>query len=209
MNITRSVHEKWKQLSAEHAEFRSGYSVFYSPLSMNPKLMVIGFNPGGGSESFDAASAQEIPTKHDYFVYDYPLARKMKKIFTDINKLDLLESSVKTNLVFFRTRSMDDWSKIDPRLRKDLERFCLDKNLEIIRYLQPEIILAEGIETYLTIKRALSISEEDVTDSKGRSLIIKAKTNSPRLLGIIHPSGAHVSNEDWSLIRERLLSELR
>jgi hypothetical protein len=207
-NLVSDVHNQWKSLQEKHGCFSSGYSVFYSPVSSNPALMVIGFNPGGGADSFDETKANQIPQEHDYFVHDYALAKKMRDLFSSIGKSDLLKNSVKTNLIFFRTKSQDDWNAVEPVVRKQIEMYCRDKVLEMIEVMKPRLILSEGIETYLTLKRALGIQEDEALESQGRSLFLKAKSSSLKLLGIIHPSGARVSNDDWSLIRSRLLVEL-
>ena len=204
----REVHENWLGLVQRSPCYKSGYSVFYSPVVMHPGLMVIGYNPGGGSDSFDPTREQQLSTKHDYFVSDYPLARRMRRLFESIGKTSLLASSVKTNMIFFRTRNVDEWNSIELRIRKDLRRFCLEKNIELIRIIQPSVVLTEGIDTYSILKQELRITGDDVLRFKGRSLFIKNHSSSPKLLGMIHPSGARVSNDEWKLIQERLILEL-
>jgi hypothetical protein len=204
-NFIREVHLKWESFKGTNPLFDSGFSVFYSPLKISPKIMLIGFNPGGGPESFDLKNALTIPTKHDYFAEDYPLAKKMRAIFKNMNQEELLADSVKLNLIFFRTTDMEQWNQLEPLVRKDIEAFCIQKGKEAILHLKPKVILAEGIQTYLQLKRALDVKADDrIFESKGRSLFIENKFNETKLLGIIHPSGARVSNEEWVLITDNL-----
>lgn len=204
-NFVHDVYLKWESLKGTNTLFDSGFSVFYSPIKVCPKIMLIGFNPGGGPESFDLKKAISIPTEHDYFAEDYPLAKKMRTIFKNMNQEALLEDSVKLNLIFFRTTDMEQWNQLEPLVRKDIEAFCIKKVKEAILHLKPKVILAEGIQTYLQLKRALSIKAADkVFESKGRSLFIENKFDEIKLLGIIHPSGARVSNEEWALITDNL-----
>lgn len=204
-NLVREVEQVWRQ----HPFLTAGYSVFYSPVQMNPKLMVIGFNPGGGTDSFDPKQALKIPEKHEYFSEDYPLARRMRSTFESIEKLDLLENSVKTNLIFFRTRNVEEWETVEPVIRKQLERFSMGKVVEIISTLKPKTLIAEGIETYTYLKRLLSLGDkEESMQSQGRSLFIANDNMSPRLLGIIHPTGARVNNSEWDKIRDALKTHL-
>ena len=210
LKLFKDVHDKWLSVEASSPFFESGYRVFYSPIRMNPKLMVIGYNPGGGAESFDPDDARNIPSEHDYYRDDYTLARKMRSIFQRMELESLLKESVKLNLMFFRSNNMSQWNQLSPLVRKDIEKFCTNKTVEIIKILQPKTILAEGIETYLQLKRALGLNSEDKSiESKGRSLFIENENSTLRLLGIIHPSGARVSTNEWQLITENLSRKLR
>ncbi len=210
LKVLKDVHEKWLSVEASSPFFESGYRVFYSPIRLKPKLMVIGYNPGGGAESFDPDDARIIPTEHDYYLDDYTLARKMRSLFQRMELEPLLKESVKLNLMFFRSNNMSQWNQLSPLVRKDIEKFCTNQTVEIIKTLQPKIILAEGIETYLQLKRALRLSSEDKScESKGRSLFIENENTDVRLLGIIHPSGARVSTDEWQVITQTLSSRLR
>ncbi len=102
-NLLRETYEKWNSLEGKYEFWKSGFAVFYSPVYENPDLMVIGYNPGGNENDFNEKEALVIPAEHDYFKWKYSLAKKMKDIFSKINKTELLRMSVKLNLIFFRS----------------------------------------------------------------------------------------------------------
>ncbi len=187
----------------------AGYAVFYSPVTFNPDLMIVGFNPGGNSSSFVREKAMKLPDQHEYIQEDYLIAKKMRALFENIGKLNVLKASVKTNLIFFRSPSAQAWAHVDPTARLELEEFCGTKIKEMVTKLKPKVILAEGIETYERLKVLFcpSITEEAVV-SKKRRVFISAKSSECTLLGIIHPTGSRISSSDWELIRDNLKRSL-
>lgn len=42
--LTEEVYQAWK---SEYSFWKLGFALFYSPVHMNPKIMIIGRNPGG------------------------------------------------------------------------------------------------------------------------------------------------------------------
>ena len=202
--LTHDVRSKWEDLRKQSSAFEAGYAVFYSPVKLKPELMIIGYNPGGGVADFDLEKSMEVPRTHDYLA-GYRLAKKMRSLFDEIGKPDLLTSSVKMNLIFFRSASAAEWSQIAPGVREDAESFCFGKVTETIETLQPKRILAEGIKTYSHLRRLLSMSgQEESILSNGRSLVRTCSSSKVELIGIIHPTGSRISRDDWSLIQENV-----
>jgi hypothetical protein len=204
--LTAEVDKIW----GEHSSLKDGYAVFYSPVIKDPKLLIVGFNPGGDSSSFNQQRACQVPEHHEYLTEGYAIAKKMRLLFEAIEESNALEHSVKTNLLFFRSPSFSHWQKIESQTRRKLEQFCASKVKEMVAVLQPRFILAEGIKTYNHLRNLLSFeSEERVIKSKNRTLVVSTKRADLVLLGIIHPTGARISNVEWEVIRAELKKCLR
>lgn len=209
IDLINDVDMFWQQ----HAQLTSGYSVFYSPVTMNPDLMIFGLQPGGGPESFSRDLAKTLPSKHNYISEDYPLAKKMKQLFERIDMQHILEHSVKTNLNFFRARSIAEWREFDRSLRLSVANFCDQKVSEMISSLKPKRILCEGISTYEAIKRIASedyTEEVRVENDKGKTIFIRCVADGILTMGIPHPTGSRgLSGEDWEKVQVELVSAIR
>lgn len=204
--LTADVDKIWR----EHPFLKDGYAVFYSPVIKEPELLIVGFNPGGDSSSFDQQRARQVPEQHEYLNESYAIAKKMRSMFESIEELPVLERSVKTNLLFFRSPSIVHWNKIDSLSRSKLETYCASKVKEMAAVLRPKFILAEGIKTYTHLRTLLEFkSEERFIKSKNRTLFVSTRNADSYLLGIIHPTGARISRAEWDMIRTELKKCLR
>ena len=106
---------------------------------------------------------------------------------------------------------MAEWKETDSQIRKELESFCRDKVMEIINTLKPRIIIAEGVgETYPKLKELLSNpqDEKEVKGINDRNIYMSCDSDHCKLIGIIHVSGARVSNDELNLIGKSLLDDL-
>ncbi|MGA1861628.1 hypothetical protein OWM07_01900 [Deferribacter thermophilus] len=207
-DLLNEVKKVWEETENNHLK-NNGFAVFYSKVRKNPELMIIGYNPGGGDKDFNIEDVFNLDKEHEYIKYSgkynknekYKTAEVMYKLFEEIRKLELLEKSVKLNLIFFRSKSEKEWQSLDKNSRILLEQFCFDKIKEIIDFLNPKTILLEGIKTFdLFISEILSkrygvtkqkiISFYAYSDKSHRRRCIFAKTefNNKKIIGIIHPS---------------------
>lgn len=205
--LTAEVDRTWQ----EHSGLKAGYAVFYSPVRLNPDVLIVGLNPGGDENSFDRASAIKIPSSHEYLTADYPMAVKVRKLFEDIGYRSALESSVKLNLLFFRTRNIQDWRKIEPAVRDPLEKFCKTKVVEIVRTLRPRIVMAEGIEVYTALKSLLIPEDpEPVMNESRKKMFLITPAREFSLIGVPHPTGSFgLSAADWTIIKSNLAAALK
>ena len=177
-----------------------GFSIFYSPVCMNPKILVIGDNSGGKEKD----KQKELPAEHDYFKYCYPIAKTMReKIFKGEPLNTALRNSVKINRVFFRTRDLEEFNSISNST--ELEAHCFDIVQQIIGKLQPRLIFAESFGTFKKLS-----SEKDVLLKKPeneKELLLEGKYKEIKVLGINHPSTASfhkVNDEDWESVNKKL-----
>ena len=66
--LTRQVFSQWK---TNHARWKQGFKLFYSPIKKNPKLLILSYNPGGDKNSFKKELEQyengnfSLPKNHE------------------------------------------------------------------------------------------------------------------------------------------------
>jgi hypothetical protein len=191
----------------------AGFAVLYSPVPANCKLLILGGNPGGGSESFDAHRAAQVPISHDYFAYNYPLAVKMRRLFQEAGKLKLLRESLKTNVNFFRSRSAEEWSRLPAALQRELEAFSLSRLSELVSRTRPTCILTEGFQAFDIAADAFGFGRDGQsllleTASGQRLYAVRANNRGQRIIGMRHPTGARTSRTDEERVIHRLATDL-
>lgn len=221
-SIINQVHAKWLSLKQfEHAEelkycWRNGFAVFYSPVTVEPDLMILGFNPGGGPDDFNEAEACELPIEHDYLKRNYVLAKRMREELF-VGNQSLLRESVKANLIPFRTSNKSEWYRIQKRLRAELEEFSRGVCREVVKTIKPRMILLEGVQTFDLFCRWFA---EDIVPLqspfghqvvRGRRIYCDAKMRyGPKVVGVVHLSGARPrpGAQDIEYIQDRLQREM-
>jgi hypothetical protein len=213
IEIMKEVDQEWFKF---RDKLKKGYAVFYSPPRINPELMIIGFNPGGDEKAFNRCRENKFPQGHEYLKENYPMAKKMKELFKNMGTLELLQNSVKLNLIFFRSKATDEWKAIEKTTRNHLEEFCLNKVEYIIMKLEPKFILAEGILTYRILKNRIFSGKDYIEENpfgESKNLLLTTKFNDPdiRLIGIRHPTGKWTkpSKEEWDKIGNYLLNLIK
>lgn len=212
LTITRDVYDFWLTLSKQNTLIeKNGFSVFYSPLIFRPKYLFIGINPGGkykeNEKSFNPGDIiYEIPKKHDYISESYDLANAMKSLFSN----DEIRNSVKFNFYYFRSSSANELYSF--KEFKQIYKYCSDKTLKILEYLQPENIITEGLSIYDSLKTLMkfdsnSIVLKDPKLNKFRLIEISTKEYQ-KLIGLIHPSGSRTRNR-FNENKQIIIDELR
>ncbi|VVB61529.1 Uncharacterised protein [uncultured archaeon] len=201
--IVERVYTRWKDKYAESC--KSGFKVFYSPVRQNPQIMIIGYNPGGLENSFMSYKEKlergdfSVPIKHEYLIKDYRLAKKMRNFFD--KKEQLLEESIKINLIFFRSKNIREWKKIEKSKRIEIEGFCFDLVKEIIMQSKPKMILIEGISTYKKLRKILGFEGSSVV-TNGSQRCYVTEWMGIKLFAMPHPTGSRIKQHDWEEIKE-------
>lgn len=195
--IEKFNHEWCKKVSV-------GYTIFYSPVYLNPDLMVIGDNPGGS----EINRQEKLPIEHEYFnkiIGDYPLAKIMReKIFYGEHLKNLLKNSIKLNRIFFKTKNLTEFKKLSNSLA--LENYCFEIVEQIIEKTNPKMIFAESFKTF----RILSPKVENVILKKsenGKALILEGCYKNIKVIGINHPSRASyhkINDNGWKMVNLKL-----
>lgn len=175
------------------------YAIFQSPVTINPILLIIGDNPGGNEK----IRQTKPPENHEYFTYDYTLAKKMKDLIFEGDKMNkILFESVKINRIFFKSRKLADFKRLKNHIV--LEKYCWEMVKLIIEKINPKYIFAETFGTFRKL-----CSEENVLLKKklGKKLLLEGYYNDIQTYGINHPSraGLHkITNDDWQLVNKKL-----
>lgn len=194
--------EKYMQL-----QLKDGMAIFYTPLIANPRLLLIGDNPGSTKGEVHST----CPKQNDYFLgedNDYDLAKKMRFIFSTGKLPEILKSCVKINRVFFRSSNIDELKKRN--LWKPMEEWCAEFVFEIIKGVNPKVILCESIESYKSILRMLDGRHlKDLVIEDGKSILREGEGVSEEflVLGIYHPSSKWskwISKEAWTQVSNEL-----
>ena len=211
-NLTKQVFNEWEK---NYSDWKQGVKLFYGPVKKLPKLMILTYNPGGDKRSFqkDLIRFNEGNFnpyhKHEYVDRNYPLARKMRELFS--NNLDLLEESVALPIMFFRSKDTKMLKKrFQKNKRKEAEKFCLEKVKQIIDFLHPQKILIIGVSTHKKLRKKIMIGINEnppffsVYPTKKETLYIISNWKSIPVLTTRHISGSRITIEDIDRLRHQL-----
>lgn len=214
VNLTKSIYLKYQE-NETLKNIDNGVKVFYSPVAENTKLMIIGYQPGGNDEHYareDKNAFEDgdfrLPKQNIYIVNPGRMAQTLRdKVFSFVGGIQMLESSIAFNLIFFRAPSIGIWRSYLPNNETDnIEKFCFVKTKEIIKKLKPQMIMVLGMQTYDILKNSMFsklIKKETIYKfGRQRRLAIITETSNQNIFTIIHPSGAQVSDKDWLAIKE-------
>lgn len=132
-----------------------GCQLLYSPLIQNPKILLIGFNPGGGyfkhhgfmAENFEPMSAME------YYLNKHSLGEQTKDLFRQAGREgDLEHYTVKINFYYWATDNVADFNKLLKLLPEGLSQKIFHQarvwTKQLINGLRPEMIITEGFKAY-------------------------------------------------------------
>ncbi len=131
------------------------YYVFQTQYYHNPKLMIIGINPGGNGKS----SRRWLFPKNKENMYlsaDSEWFKNLQKIFGYPNNEFLknyLENAVGTNRFFINTGNAKELNK---EIKKSTECTKLIRDL-VNNIIQPEKIIALGTDPFCTFRKAKSV----------------------------------------------------
>lgn len=180
------------------------FGIFYSPVRYRPALMIIGANPG-----FDSDDDTKAPPARNLF-YD-PKGRNpdewrivpiLKRLFLLVDYEEMLRHSVVTNLLFFKSRCLGTHATTgqgwcdngNPKVRREIEDYCRNRVEEIVRTLNPIRILVLGLATW--DKLASKVNRTIRRTSTGGRLAARGTVFDMSALGIIHPTGAWMGDDD-------------
>jgi hypothetical protein len=203
------VYDYWK---SEHSDWEYGVKMFSSPVRESADILILGYQPGGGVDAFDyyhdtyEEGNFSLPDKHRYLTADWKLARKMRDLFGE--NTELLADSVKSNIIYFRAPDIATWERLEEKRRNEIEQFCFGYVQELVEQVNPSVILAEGISTWDELRSLLSINTGTQIKRGNHRLVCVSETDDPKVIGIMHPSGAHISREDWERLKRQTLSVL-
>ncbi|AKH98607.1 hypothetical protein [Halanaeroarchaeum sulfurireducens] len=208
--LQQEVFRFWKE---NHSDWEHGFKVFYGPVTTSAEILIIGEQPGGKAASFQPYRERfesgdfALPETHEYISTDWRIAEEMRYLFG--GNTSPLEESVKTNVNFFRAPDRDYWkAKLSKERREEMERFCSSRVMDIIDKVEPSVIIAEGIGTWDKIKRLLNLTNGQPIKRGRERLVVRSESSSPKIIGLMHPSGARISSSDKDRMKTHLLDTL-
>ena len=166
-NEILSICEKNEKIK----ELYKGCQIYFSPISNIPvDVMFLGINPGQGFYSHNnnqLVEKYEPLEKHEYIEHSYTLADSWREIFEkDLNRIDLLENSFKTNFYFWATKGEKELESFLGELNKVKEKFgdkIVFKSVNwiksLILELSPRVLIVEGKFAFKELKRCFSNKE--------------------------------------------------
>jgi hypothetical protein len=210
--LINEVCEKWETFEYKYGFSEHGFRVFYSPVRINPDLMIIGYNPGNDDKPFSKDEDSLLPEFHEYLYHKSKIARKTKYLFESIEKDDWLEGSVKLNLVFFGSENEAQWQTMGQDLRNELEMFCFRKVNDIIDTLMPRYIITEGLNVFDTLTNSVLMGcdkPEGEIGLGGRKIYARSRYNHSQIIGLAHLTKDRMSYPDWNSIKKFLKADLK
>ena len=137
------------------AQLYKGCQIWYSPILVKPKILLIGFNPGAGYFNWEGKVVEQFEhlTALEYYLSEHSLANQTKKLFQLMDKEDILRNNtVKINFYFFATADVKNFKNLTKLLPKEIatQLFHLARvwTKQIIETLEPELILCEGVAAF-------------------------------------------------------------
>lgn len=197
----------WRGLEGQYPTWECRYSILYGPPITKPELMIIGSNPGFNASDLYDEEVLTWPGKNEYLAKDWPLAVRLRSLFESAGIPDALAQSVRTNRLFFKSKSLGrhptrlGWQDNPASIRQDLEAYCSAECEKLMAILRPRCVLALGLGVF---DQVVDVSESQIKGTGGRRIAASGFASGIPVLGIIHPTGARVSNLEWQRVVEWL-----
>ncbi len=201
----------WLSLEGQYPTWKCRFSILYGPPIFRPDLLIVGRNPGFNADDLYDEEILTWPGKNEYTNKNWPLATKLRSIFSGAGLEILLEKSLGTNQLLFKSKGVGrhktglGWGDNPLNVRRQLEAYCAHELECLVQMLEPRAILTLGLSVFDDIA---SVGSRDITSAKGRRVASVGSAYGTTIIGVIHPTGAQVSNEDWTLVVSALSAEL-
>jgi hypothetical protein len=180
-----------------------GFQILYGPPFKNPPILFLGYQPGGGEKDrlveLEKGSEERWPPVCEYATEKWRLAQHLQNMFG----VPLLRQCVGINAIFMRAPTIEAYEEMStPDIRQKVQDFCLGKVREVVAATKPRRIVAIGLQTLSLFGK----SERDLVNTKGRTLTRIGDVGGFRALGVLHLSGARISNNDRRAIADRAMN---
>ena len=209
--VYQRTHELWRSLEGQFPTWSCRFGILYGPPSFRPDLLIVGKNPGFNPDDLFAEEVMTWPSENAYIRKHWPLAKKLRMVFDYAGEGSLLAHSLGTNRLFFKSKSIAreksglGWEDNPLEIRQRLEDFCFKELTGLMDFLEPKTVLALGLSVF---DEMADSTDRDLRSSKDRRLASFGSSNGRPIIGVIHPTGARVANEDWSIVARELSGEL-
>lgn len=210
----RSIYDETRAIyqsrSADLGERALGYRILYGPPVPEPEYLFVGYQPGGKADAVLEQQHRSWPEECEYALDRQALravgwtrptyALNMQKIWG----VCVLRRSTGLNAVFFRSPSMEQWSRVQAELRTELEKFSLTRLKRIIEVIRPKRIAVIGLGTFdwLTRRAGLKGRDDALVSPSGRRALVKGgELYGCPTFGVVHLSGARVSGVELDAMK--------
>jgi hypothetical protein len=151
-------HKQILNAAEENAEIKTlykGCQLLFSPLIVKPKVLLIGFNPGGGYYKHHGFIAENFEPMQglEYYLNKHSLGEQTKNLFRQAGREDDLKyDTVKSNFYYWATDNVADFNRLMVLLPDELSQKIFHQarvwTRQVIDGLQPEMIVGEGFKAY-------------------------------------------------------------
>ena len=159
--------------------FFKGWRVFFGPVLANPKVLLIGINPGNGQEGSRDADFWSSDLEFEYTQYDYALARETREMFAAAGLSQVLAAAtVKTNYCFLSTTRLAELVQLTDGLgrtadgQEDLGTRVYHKSEEwiqrLIALLNPQVVVCEGSTAFKWVRPLFPTQSVEEAWDKGQ-----------------------------------------
>lgn len=201
------VNQLWRARGCDIFDGACGFSILSGPPIYSPGMMIIGENPGFGADDHQPHVEASWPAQSHIADAQWPLARKLRSIFASGRLRNVLHGSMQSNFQFFKSSSIDrpsryQWNDLPVPLRDELAGFCAGELAGYVEVSEPKLLLILGIDTF---DRQATDAATTLHDRSGRRrLMTQGQVFGRPAHGILHPTGAQVSADDWRRVAQRL-----
>jgi len=166
-----------------------------------PPLLVIGENAGFSAKDAEGEAHIELDWSRASYLdgEEWVLKARLRSLFQQADRLDVLRESVFTNFNFFKSgsisrKSSHRWVDVDREVRKRVEAASIRELRQLVHIMRPKKIMVLGMAGF--DRHAQSTSTELRCSSSRRRLIATGELWSTPAFALMHPSGARWSEND-------------
>ncbi len=140
----------------------TGWKVWFSPILINPEILFIGINPGGG----EGGDLTLEPDGILQYIFDesagFNLKDDINEVFNEKELFDLVDLAycVKTNYYYLATKNSDEIKKIGDFLGREKDKSGLGDKFfqnskkwsnQILDIIKPNLIICEGKTAFILL----------------------------------------------------------
>ncbi|MDT0688759.1 hypothetical protein RM549_03130 [Salegentibacter sp. F188] len=196
------LHQQILAAAGKHPEITTlykGCQLLFSPLLQRPKILLIGFNPGGGYYKHHGSIVENLEPMQamEYYLNRHILGEQTKELFRQAGREEHLQhATVKTNFYYWATDNVADFNRLLKLLPEELSReifhFARVWTKQLIDGLRPEMIMAEGFKAYDEIAVLFPQKLQEESSGSMRSFITPEGV---KVLGYKRNQGSIVGKE--------------
>lgn len=179
-------HERIMKLYEQDEEVKNiyrGIFVWQSLLIVRPDVMFLGINPGAGYYNHNHQKLVHYTKPieiNEYFdpKQDYQLKWEWQYVFGEkgLNRLDLLEKSVKTNFCWYATENLTQLKRLFVILKaktdiNQYELFGMHTEANLCQ-IKPKLLICEGATTYDWLKQWSKCENFVIDDEKTQNFTL-------------------------------------